>query len=51
MGGISPFSMGYDRIWYEKDSNSLLGMAEAQLAFDSEHRLRAENLSWDIDVW
>jgi len=21
------------------------------LSFDSEHRLRAENLSWDIDVW
>lgn len=24
---------------------------EAHLSFDSEHRLRAENLSWDIDVW
>ena len=23
----------------------------AQLQFNSEHRLRAENLSWDIDVW
>jgi hypothetical protein len=25
--------------------------AEGQLSFDSEHRLRSENLSWDIDVW
>jgi hypothetical protein len=25
--------------------------AEIHLSFDSEHRLRAENLSWDIDVW
>jgi hypothetical protein len=24
---------------------------ETQLSFNSEHRLRAENLSWDIDVW
>ena len=24
---------------------------EAQLVIDSEHRLRSENLAWDIDVW
>mmetsp|Transcript_16301 Transcript_16301/g.24567 ORF Transcript_16301/g.24567 Transcript_16301/m.24567 type:complete len:588 (-) Transcript_16301:62-1825(-) len=24
---------------------------ENQLSFNSEHRLRSENLSWDIDVW
>jgi hypothetical protein len=23
----------------------------AGLSFDSEHRLRSENLAWDIDVW
>jgi hypothetical protein len=23
----------------------------SNLSFDSEHRLRSENLSWDIDVW
>lgn len=25
--------------------------AQQQLAYNSEHRLRSENLSWDIDVW
>jgi gamma-glutamylcyclotransferase (GGCT)/AIG2-like uncharacterized protein YtfP len=25
--------------------------AQQQLSYNSEHRLRSENLSWDIDVW
>jgi gamma-glutamylcyclotransferase (GGCT)/AIG2-like uncharacterized protein YtfP len=28
-----------------------LTQPQQQLSFNSEHRLRAENLSWDLDVW
>ena len=34
-----------------RDAIGGVGSSELQLSFDSEHRLRAENLCFDIDTW